>query len=375
MHKVQLSYTLGAERGKDTLLRNPLMDLLHAVQAEGSIAKAARALGLSYRGVWGALKNQEQTLGRLLIVWDKGQRARLTEFGEKLLWAERQAQARLAPQIETLRGDIERAFSAAFDDRHHVLVLYASHDAALSALREHTLQSGLHLDIRFTGSVDAMAALNAGRCTMAGFHTLDQPASNSIAAKTYRSLLKPGLHKLIGFAHRTQGLMVARGNPLQLKTLADLMRPGVRYVNRAEGTGTRVLLNELLAQAGLQGAALNGFDTQEPSHAAVAQAVASQAADAGLGIEAAAREKGLSFVPLVQERYHLVCLKSELATAPVALLLAALQDDDWQTTLNTLPGYSGVDAQSGKVLTLSAVLPWWNYRKPKTIQREPKKPD
>ena len=365
MHKVEISYTLDAERSKDALLRNPLMDMLHAVRAEGSIAKGAKALGLSYRGVWGALKNHERLLGRPLIVWDKGQRARLTEFGEKLLWAERQAQARLAPQIETLRGDIERAFASAFDDNSHVLTLYASHDAALSALRQQTRHGGLHLDIRFMGSVDAIAALNAGRCMMAGFHTLDQPASGSIAAKTYRSLLKPGLHKLIGFAHRTQGLIVAKNNPLHIDTLADLKRADVRYVNRAEGTGTRVLLDELLAKAGLQSTDLQGFGTQEPSHAAVAQAVASQAADAGLGIEAAAREKDLGFVPLVQERYHLVCLKSELATPPVQELLAELQSKEWQTGLQRLPGYSGEKAQSGQVLSLRAVLPWWTYRKPK----------
>ena len=361
MHKVEISYALVAARSKDALLRNPLMDMLHAVRAEGSIAKAATALGLSYRGVWGALKNHEQTLGRPLIVWDKGQRARLTEFGEKLLWAERQAQARLAPQIETLRGDIERAFATAFDDNAHVLTLYASHDVALSALRAQTRLKGLHLDIRFMGSVDAIAALNAGRCMMAGFHTLEHPARDSIAAKTYRNLLKPGLHKLIGFAHRTQGLIVAKNNPLRINTLVDLKRTGVRYVNRAEGTGTRVLLNELLAQAGLQATDLQGYESQEPSHAAVAQAVASHAADAGLGIEAAAREKGLSFVPLVQERYHLVCLKSELATPPVQALLSELQSADWQTSLQRLPGYSGDKAQGGQVLSLRAVLPWWSY--------------
>jgi putative molybdopterin biosynthesis protein len=365
MHKIELSYQLIAARSKDALLRNSLLDMLHAVREQGSIGKAAKALGLSYRGVWGALKNQEQLLGRPLIVWDKGQRARLTEFGEKLLWAERQAQARLAPQIETLRGDIERAFATAFDDNARVLTLYASHCVALSALREQTRQKGLHLDIRFMGSVDAIAALNAGRCMMAGFHTLDQPASGSIAAQTYRSLLKPGLHKLIGFAHRTQGLIVAKNNPLRINTLADLTRAGVRYVNRAEGTGTRVLLDELLQQAELQSTDLHGYKSQEPSHAAVAQAVASHAADAGLGIEAAAREKGLGFVPLVQERYHLVCLKSELATPPALALLGELQSEEWQTTLDALPGYDSAQAQSGQVLSLRTVLPWWSYRKPK----------
>lgn len=365
MHKVELSYHLTPQRGKDALIRNPLMDLLHAVREHGSIAKASKALDLSYRHVWGALKDWEQTLGRPLIVWDKGQRARLTEFGEKLLWAERQAQARLAPQIEALRGDIERAFATAFDDNTHVLTLYASHDAALSALREQTRAHGLHLDIRFVGSVDAIAALNAGRCMMAGFHTPEQPGSKSLAAQTYRHLLKPGLHKLIGFAHRTQGLIVAKNNPLGITRLADLKRPGVRYINRAEGAGTRVLLDGLLAEAGLRPSDLQGYERQEPSHTAVAQAIASDAADAGLGIEAAAREKGLDFVPLVQERYHLVCLKSELPTPQVQALLAELQSREWQATLDQLPGYSGELAQSGQVLSLRAALPWWNYRKEK----------
>jgi putative molybdopterin biosynthesis protein len=118
----------------------------------------------------------------------------------------------------------------------------------------------------------------------------------------------------------------------------------------------------------LSAASLQGYDTQEPSHSAVAQAVASGAADAGLGIEAAAREKGLGFVPLVQERYHLVCLKSALQQAPVQALLAELQSDAWQTTLASLPGYSGALAQSGQVLSLRAMLPWWNYRKAKAAK-------
>ena len=365
MHKVELSYLLTPKRGNDALIRNPLIDILHAVREQGSISKAAKVLGFSYRHVWGALKSWEQTLSRELIVWDKGQSAKLTEFGDKLLWAERQAQARLAPQIEALRGDIERAFSTAFDDSAHVLTLYASHDTALSTLRDQAAPKGLHLDIRFMGSVDAIAALNAGRCMMAGFHTLDQPQAKSVAARTYRSLLKPGLHKLIGFAWRTQGLIVAKGNPLRITSLQDLKQPRLRYVNRAEGTGTRVLLDELLASAGVNATDVSGYSSQEPSHTAVAQAVASGAADAGLGIKAAAMEKGLGFVPLVQERYHLVCLKSELTSPPVAALLKELQSSHWQTTLNDLPGYQTDGSQSGKVLSLSAVLPWWRYRKPK----------
>ena len=372
MHKVQLSYQLSAERSPDALIRHALLDLLHAVREQGSISAAARSQGLSYRHVWGALKEAEQTLGRALIVWEKGQRAQLTEFGEKLLWAERQAQARLAPQIEALRGDIERAFSMAFDDSAHVLVLYASHDAALAALRQKTSALGLHLDIRFMGSVDAIAALNAGRCLMAGFHTLERPAADSLAAQAYRRQLKPGLHKLIGFAHRMQGLMVAKGNPRLISGLKDLSQPGLRYINRASGTGTRVLFDELLADSGIDPNAISGYATQEPSQAAVAQAVASGSADAGLGIEAAALEKGLDFIPLVRERYHLVCLKSALSQAPVQALLKVLQSPAWQAAMAQLPGYSVADAQSGQVLSMRALLPWWHYRndKPSADQSE-----
>ncbi len=365
MHKVQLSYQLSAERSPDALIRHPLLDLLHAVREQGSISAAARRQGLSYRHVWGALKDAEQTLGRELIIWEKGQRAQLTEFGEKLLWAERQAQARLAPQIEALRGDIERAYAMAFDDSAHVLVLYASHDAALAALRQQTSAQGLHLDIRFMGSVDAIAALNAGRCLMAGFHTLERPAADSLAAQAYRRQLKPGLHKLIGFAHRVQGLMVAKDNPQGITGLKDLGRPALRYINRASGSGTRVLLDELLADSDITPSTVNGYSTQEPSHAAVAQAVASGSADMGLGIEAAALEKGLDFIPLVRERYHLVCLKSALAQAPVQALLQVLQSPAWQSAAAQLPGYSVAEAQSGQVLSMRALLPWWRYRSDK----------
>src|SRR5215208_733738 len=339
VRKVELSYMLAPRDGAGSL-RNALMDLLHAVRDQGSISAAAQGLGLSYRHVWGELKRWEAELGHTLIVWDKGQPARLSEFGDKLLWAERQAQARLAPQIESLRADLERAFAVAFDDAAHVLTLFASHDDALAALREHAASTArLHLDIRFCGSVDAISALNEGRCVMAGFHTPRLAGQDTLARRTYQPILQPGRHKLIGFAQRSQGLMVAPGNPLKLTGLADVAHARARFVNRALGTGTRVLLDELLGQMKLTAADLNGYANSEPSHAAVAQAVASGAADAGLGIEAAARSRGLDFVPLLQEDYYLVCLKDALSQPPVQSLLEILRSENWQRQVATLPGY------------------------------------
>jgi len=364
VHKVELSYTLGAQRNGQGAIRNPLIELLHAVREHGSISAAAKGLGLSYRHVWGELKRWEAQLGHGLVIWDKGQPARLSEFGDKLLWAERQAQARLAPQIEALHADLERAFAVAFDDTAHVLTLFASHDDALAALREHAAANArLHLDVRFCGSVDAIGALNEGRCVMAGFHTPRLPAGGALARRAYQPLLRPGRHKLIGFAQRTQGLIVAPGNPLGLVSVQDLQRTGARFVNRALGTGTRVLLDELLAQAGLGSADIAGYANDEPSHAAVAQAIASGAADAGLGIEAAARSRGLGFAPLLKENYYLVCLKDALDEPPVRALLEVLRSAWWQHRLGALPGYE--PDRCGEVLSMSEQLPWWNFARKK----------
>jgi molybdate-binding protein len=194
---------------------------------------------------------------------------------------------------------------------------------------------------------------------MAGFHTLQNPQQGSVAEKIYKPLLKPGLHKIIGFATRAQGLMVAAGNPLQLRDLHDVQARPARFINRPLGTGTRVVLDELLAQAGLPADQFPGYAHSEPSHTAVAHAIAAGAADVGLGIEVAARAHGLDFVPLLRESYHLVCLKSALDDPAIKALLQLLQSPAWQAQLSELPGYR--PWQSGEVQSLRRVLPWWDF--------------
>lgn len=368
MKRIAMSYSLATERPARgvgaPLLSNPMMDVLHAVHERGSISAAARQLGLSYRHVWGQLKEWEQQLGRELLVWERGQAAVLSPFGQRLLTAERLAQARLGPQAEHLRAELERAFSMAFDDEQapsELLTLYASHDHALAALQDLAAHGEgtptLHLDIRFTGSVDAIRALNEGRCQLAGFHTQPFADADSRTARTYRPLLKPGTHKIIGFARRVQGLMVAPGNPLRLRDLRDVSEQRVRFVNRSIGTGTRLLLEEMLTQTGLAPADLNGYEREESSHAAVAQAVASGGADVGLGTEQAARSQELGFVPLTEERYALVCLKSALEQPAVQRLLTLLRSARWQQQLLALPGYQ--PDHPGEVAAMKRLLPWW----------------
>ena len=362
MPKIHLSYqwqpdSAGHARPASPL-HHPLMDLLQAVLERGSIAMAAKALGLSYRHVWGELRRWEQMLDQPLIVWEKGQPARLTAFADKLLWAERQAQARLAPQISALQAELEKTFAMAFDPGSHVLTLYASHDDALVRLREHAADSGLHLDIRFCGSVDAIRALNEGRCTVAGFHAPVQPAADSLIARTCRPLLQTGRHKLLGFARRQQGLMVARGNPLRIAHWEDLLRPDVRMVNRSLGTGTRLLLDDWLQTRQIDPARLPGYAHEESSHSAVAACIAAGQADTGLGIASAAAQQGLDFVPLLHEDYWLVCLTDALQHPAVQRLQQLLGSARWRAQLDALAGYEAAE-DAGAVRSLKRTLPWW----------------
>jgi putative molybdopterin biosynthesis protein len=193
-----------------------------------------------------------------------------------------------------------------------------------------------------------------------------QRGTGSLAQRTYQPLLRTGHHKLIGFARRSQGLIVAKGNPLALRSIAGLASTRARFVNRAIGTGTRVLFDELLAQAKLDPRRIEGYASAEPSHSAVAQAVASGAADAGLGIEPAARARGLDFVPLLHEDYYLVCLKDALDEPPVQALRSFLRGRAWQDKLRTLPGYEPLPEKSGEVLSLTDQLPWWSFRTSKS---------
>ena len=348
-------------------LANPLVDLLRTLRDSGSVSAAARSLGSSYRHTWGALKQWEAMLGAPLVVWVKGQNARLTPLAERLLWAETRARTRLAPHIEALRSELERVLALAFDAAHEAITLYASHDLALPLLRERADAQGLHIELRFAGSTDALQALAQGRCDIAGFHVPRLPGGGAAptVARSLKGLLKPGRHKLIACHRRQQGLMAACGNPREVIGLRDLMRPGLRFVNRQPGSGTRLLTEHLLAEAGIAPELVHGFHgPNEDTHVAVAAAIASGAADAGIGIEAAAAQFGLHFVPLVEEDYYLVCLKESLDAPGVERLRKLLATAVWSEALLSLAGCAA-HREAGRVLSLTQALPWWHYRAPK----------
>jgi putative molybdopterin biosynthesis protein len=153
---------------------------------------------------------------------------------------------------------------------------------------------------------------------------------------------------LLGFVQREQGLIVPKGNPQGIKGLADLVRSDVSFVNRQRGAGTRVLLDYRLRQAGIDARAIQGYERQEYTHLAVAAAVASGAAAAGMGIRAAARALELDFVPLDLERYDLVIPRQFFESQLLAPLLAIISDPAFAARVQTLGGYA--TPQMGQVL-------------------------
>jgi putative molybdopterin biosynthesis protein len=226
------------------------------------------------------------------------------------------------------------------DEISGTIVAIGSHDLVLdlaaSALRAE--DPGVTLASSNVGSLGGLVALRDGLCHIAGSHLLD-PATGEYTLPYLDRILGGQDVSVVRLVHRDQGLMVAAGNPLGLKGLDDLARPGVRYVNRQRGAGTRVLLDHELRQRGISPDALEGYLREEPTHLAVAAAVAAGRADAGLGILAAARAFGLDFLPVTREPYDLVVGAQEADSPRLAPLWALLRSDRFRAAVQDLGGY------------------------------------
>jgi putative molybdopterin biosynthesis protein len=188
------------------------------------------------------------------------------------------------------------------------------------------------------GSLGGLVALRDGLCHVAGSHLLD-PESGEYTLPYVERVLGDRDVAIVHLVQREQGLIVAAGNPLGLTGIDDLLRPGLRYVNRQRGAGTRVLLDHELRRRGIEPDAISGYSREEHTHLAVAAAVAAGRADAGLGVLAAARAFGLDFVPVTREPYDLVLAAETLDDPLLAPLWALLEDPAFRRAVEALGGY------------------------------------
>jgi putative molybdopterin biosynthesis protein len=213
-----------------------------------------------------------------------------------------------------------------------------SHDVILDLLAQFLAEHDRRFVSSNVGSQGGLVALKRGEAHLAGSHLLD-PATGEYNLAALRQYL-PGVPvRLIALVHREQGLMVRRGNPKGIKSLGDLARPEVGFVNRQRGAGTRVLLDYRLHLMGIPVSEIRGYNQEEYTHLGVAAAVASGRADCGLGIPAAAQALDLDFVPLFHERYDLAIPKEYAAGSLLAPLLEVIGGAQFRYAVSSLPGY------------------------------------
>ena len=222
----------------------------------------------------------------------------------------------------------------------NTVVIIGSHDMAIDVLGDEVRRNRGHVRISSgnVGSLGGLLAIRKGTCHMAGSHLLDTETGeyNLSYIKRYIPNMDVTVFHLV---LRDQGLILNKGNPKAIKGVKDLARDDVVFVNRQAGSGTRVLFDYKLNQAGIPSDAVKGYDHEEFTHMAVAVDILSGAADCGMGIHAAAKALDLDFVPIEQEQYDLIVPTRMLDQPNIQDTLNAMRSDNFRKRVAALGGY------------------------------------
>jgi len=223
----------------------------------------------------------------------------------------------------------------------HNLLAVGSHDLTLdvlcTVLSERT-GGRVRLSSSNVGSLGGLKALKNRTAHVAGSHLLDTE-TGEYNLSYIRDILEGVPVTVVTLVHRWQGFMVRPGNPKGITGVKDLARPDVVFINRQAGSGTRVLLDYEVRKASIEAAAIAGYRNEEYTHMNVAVAVASGAADVGMGIHAAATALGLDFIPVALERYDLVIPSDLLEDAKIQLLLEIVRSEAFKARVLQMGGY------------------------------------
>ena len=225
------------------------------------------------------------------------------------------------------------------DEIENTAVIIGSHDLILDVMADimPNRYTNMHVTSTHVGSMGGLMALRRGEAHMAPIHLLDEATGEYNISYVKRMFKEP--MALIKGVDRVQGIMVKKGNPLGIKSIADLADGSVRYVNRQRGAGTRVLFDYKLKEAGIDPESIKGYDREMATHMAVAASVASDSADAGMGVLSAAQAMGLDFIPVGVEEYDFAIPQRFLEVPSVKAFIEILQSEDFKKRLEELGGY------------------------------------
>ncbi|MBW1913354.1 MAG: molybdopterin biosynthesis protein [Deltaproteobacteria bacterium] len=226
------------------------------------------------------------------------------------------------------------------DEILNTLVIIGSHDITIDILADEIRRKGNNIRISSgnVGSLGGLLALGKGLCHMAGSHLLDTTTGEYNLSYINRYLKGVDI-TIINLVMRDQGLMVAKGNPKGITGINDLKRDGITFINRQPGSGTRVLFDYRLEQAGIHPDSIQGYQHEEFTHMAVAADVKSKAADCGMGIFAAAKALDLDFIPVVKEQYDLIVPTRFLDLSNIKVLLETIKTKNFKDRVTALGGY------------------------------------
>jgi putative molybdopterin biosynthesis protein len=316
------------DSGKNAVDLLWLSQLLKDIGGGSSLVVASKKSDVSYRGAWGKLNDVEAALGIPLIVRTKGHGSALTEFGEFFcqliddMYASYVEHGR--PFHETLLKEIGQ-FQKSENARWK---FYTSSDTIIQKAAAEVRGFGL----KIAGSGEALEQLLSKNADIAGYHVSDPASSRAI----HHRLQKQNI-QVFPLMLRTQGLMVKKGNPLRIRSVEDLANHKIRFINRQIGSGTRLLLDTLLIEEGVDAHDINGYLQEEFTHSAVANAILAGKADVGVGVKNIAIENGLGFVPLKEEIFFIGMHQDMVEQSGVSKLIRKIRSYSGNT-----PGYKAI---------------------------------
>ena len=305
-----------------------LTTLLKDIDQGKTLVSACKKAGLSYRNVWQKVNEVEQALGFKLMERVRGHGSQLSEYAKYLIQFTEDFDEKTRRLGQTSLAHLEEGFSQFRENSERRWKVASSSDPiiqkAVSDLGSYELST--------TGSGEALERLLNYEVEIAGFHVSEPQASRTIAKR----LQKEGM-QIFPVMKRVQGLMVAKGNPLNVCRVKDLLRPNIRFINRQKSSGTRLLLDTVLANEGIDPKGIKGYDHEEFTHSAIATSILAKKADVGMGVKSVALENDLDFIKLKDEIFFLAMSDELASNKEVAKLIRRIR----QLSQNA-PGYKSI---------------------------------
>lgn len=338
------------DRGRGISIDGELVELLRGVRDEGSLARAVRRLGISYRHAWDIIIELESRLGQAVVVTFRGGasggRSELTTVGEEIV-----------ERYERFSRAVEEAFRREILEND--LRIEGSHcigiDLLTRLLKRRYPEMRIH--VAAVGSKAGLEAVSRREADIAGIHIYDQK-TDTYNVEAVRLIPHHGELALVRGYRREQGLIVRRGNPKGIRDMVDLMRRDVKFINRNIGSGTRMLidriLDELARSRGFDPVEIreliDGYDNEVRTHIDVALAVLRGRADVGVGIRAVAERYRLRFISLIYEDFDFAIARSSLNKEEVRSFIELLASDEFREAVHShAPGLT-VSSDTGSFL-------------------------